>query len=141
MLDMAMRQAAVGAAIRRAREEKGWKQRQLAAQIPGRDGSINSQTVSNWERGVHEPDIETLEVIAAALGKPISYFLAEGEATLADQSALETLRLTALSQEAAAEAIVGASERMIVAADRLLEAAERLESSAAHIQRGRVRRA
>jgi transcriptional regulator with XRE-family HTH domain len=91
MLDVAMRQAAVGAAIRRAREAKGWKQRQLAAQIPGRDGPINTQTVSNWERGVHEPDIETLEIIAAALEQPISYFVADGEALGLDREQGEAI--------------------------------------------------
>jgi transcriptional regulator with XRE-family HTH domain len=79
MLDMSMRQAALGAAIRQARIEKGMKQRQLAAQIPGRDGPVDTQTVSRWERGENVPDLDKLEVVAQVLGKPLSYFVAEEE--------------------------------------------------------------
>jgi transcriptional regulator with XRE-family HTH domain len=79
MLDMSMRQAALGAAIRQARIEKGMKQRQLAAQIPGRDGPVDTQTVSRWERGENVPDLEKLEVLAQVLGKPLSYFVADSE--------------------------------------------------------------
>ena len=55
------------------------KQRQLAAQIPGRDGPIDTQTVSRWERGENVPDLDKLEVLAQVLGKPLSYFVADNE--------------------------------------------------------------
>ena len=91
ILDVSMRAATIGAAIARARKEKGLKQRHLAAQIPGRDGPIGTQTVSNWERGVHAPEIETLEVVAQVLGKPLSYFLGEEEASPRSEDVLSGL--------------------------------------------------
>lgn len=129
MLDMSMRSAAIGAAIRRAREEKGWKQRQLAAQIPGRAGvTINAQTVSNWERGKHTPDMETLAVVAQALGKPISSLLnGDGEpAEEATPSAARELLLAAQAQRESAEALLGAAQVLLKAGTALAQEADRL---------------
>jgi transcriptional regulator with XRE-family HTH domain len=109
MLDMSMRQAALGAQIRAARKAKKWKQRELAARIPGRDGfPIDTQTVSRWERGEHQPDLDTLNLVAVELGQPLSYFLPEDET-----AAIEPLTLAqavALLAEAATELREAASE-------------------------------
>jgi transcriptional regulator with XRE-family HTH domain len=130
MLDMSMRQAALGAAIRQARREKGWKQRQLAAQIPGRDGPVDTQTVSRWERGEHVPDLDTLEIVAQVLGKPLSYFVAEED---------EEVMPTASDLLAAARAKIQAAERLEDAADALLKAAEAFHASAPPVRAGRRR--
>ena len=131
MLDVSMRAAAIGAAIARARKEKGWKQRELASQIPGRDGPIETQTVSNWERGKHAPDLETLRIIAQALGKPVAFFLEDEETT---PSAASDLLAAATAQIRAAEAIEDA-------AGALLEAAKALEQAAEQPRRATRRRA
>src|SRR5919201_950626 len=64
----------LGAKIRSARAEKGWKQKHLAAEV-----RVEPITVSRWERGATTPDFDALGLIAEATGKPLSYFLGEDE--------------------------------------------------------------
>ena len=54
--------ASVGKHIRRLRTAKGLTQEQLAEKL-----FVTRQTVSAWETGKAQPDLETLERIAAAL--------------------------------------------------------------------------
>src|ERR1044072_4494362 len=58
--------------IKTARDEKGWKQKQLAAAV-----HVEPGTVSRWETAAHAPDITTLKIIARELDKPLSYFVAD----------------------------------------------------------------
>ena len=53
-----------------ARKAKGLSQHELAAEL-----HVSRQSVSNWERGKSLPDLETLTVIAAALGVSASELL------------------------------------------------------------------
>jgi transcriptional regulator with XRE-family HTH domain len=100
MLEMTMRQAGIGDSIRKARKDKHWKQKHLAAAV-----HVEPVTVSRWERGVSTPDLDTLQVIARETGKPISFFVADEsdlqtEASLAEtaqQLAAELARLTDLN--------------------------------------------
>ena len=62
-------------AIRAARQEKRWKQKQLAAAV-----HVEPLTVSRWERGQHMPDLDTLGLVAKATGKDLSYFIGEAAA-------------------------------------------------------------
>jgi transcriptional regulator with XRE-family HTH domain len=62
----------LGARIRTARTEKGWKQKHLAAQV-----SVEPITVSRWERGATTPDLDVLGLVAEATGKPLSFFVDE----------------------------------------------------------------
>lgn len=97
-----MRQAGIGASIRKARKDKGWKQKHLAAAV-----HVEPVTVSRWERGVNTPDLDTLAVIAQETGKPLSFFVAdEGElqveaslVEVAQQLAVELARLSRLNDE------------------------------------------
>jgi transcriptional regulator with XRE-family HTH domain len=59
----------LGEAIRKAREEKGMSQTDLAKQIYKRRA-----TLSDIENGKTEPDASTLSLIAACLDKPLSHF-------------------------------------------------------------------
>lgn len=52
----------VGRNIKKFREKKGMTQEEMAEQL-----NVTRQTVSSWETGRTEPDIETLESIAATL--------------------------------------------------------------------------
>ncbi len=61
--------AAMGELIRKAREEAGLSQEELARYIYRRRA-----TVTDLENGKHEPDASTLALLAAALEKPIQYF-------------------------------------------------------------------
>jgi transcriptional regulator with XRE-family HTH domain len=54
---------ALGAALRRAREERGWKMREFAAEI-GRDPGV----LSRWETGERTPRPEQVAQILTALG-------------------------------------------------------------------------
>ena len=60
----------LGLRIRAAREAKGWKQKQLAAAV-----HVETVTISRWENAHTAPDLGTLQIIAGALERPISYFL------------------------------------------------------------------
>ena len=60
----------IGARIREARADKGWKQKELAAQV-----EVEPITVSRWERGATTPDLDVLGLVADATGKPLSYFV------------------------------------------------------------------
>lgn len=67
---VALQRKMIGEQIRKARIAKGWKQKRLAQAV-----HVEPQTVSNWERGVSTPDLDTLAVIADALGVEVSYFV------------------------------------------------------------------
>lgn len=59
--------ASVGKHIRRLRTAKGLTQEQLAEKL-----FVTRQTVSAWETGKAQPDLETLERIAEALGTEVT---------------------------------------------------------------------
>lgn len=65
----------LGERIREARMAKRWTQKRLADAA-----GFDAQSVSNYERDVHEPNLQRLETIARVLGKPMSYFVDEPEA-------------------------------------------------------------
>lgn len=69
---IARRRMVVGEQIKRAREAKRWKQKELAVRV-----HVEPQTISNWERGVRVPDWEKIEILARELDQPISYFVAD----------------------------------------------------------------
>lgn len=83
----------LGERIREARLQKRWSQRRLADAA----GFGDAQSVSKYERDVHEPNLARLEAIARALGKPMSYFVDEPEAQEDLRAAVE--RLTGLVQD------------------------------------------
>ena len=102
----------VGERIRQARAERGWKQKNLAAEV-----SVEPITVSRWERGATTPDLQVLGRVAEATGKPLSYFVGDdGEA-----SAGSTLESAADRIETAALRVAEASERMAAVASELVE--------------------
>ncbi len=85
MLEMTLRQAGIGESIRKARKDKRWKQKHLAAAV-----HVEPATVSRWERGVSTPDLDTLQVIAQETGKPLSFFVADQEDLVGEASLAET---------------------------------------------------
>lgn len=102
----------VGERIRQARADRGWKQKNLAAEV-----SVEPITVSRWERGATTPDLQVLGRVAEATGKPLSYFVGDdGEAR-----AGSTLDNAADRIEAAALRVAEASERMAAVASELVE--------------------
>lgn len=66
---LALRNAALGQRIKAARDGKRWKQKELAAAM-----NVEPVTVSRWERGVHTPDLLTLQLLAEKTGRPLVYF-------------------------------------------------------------------
>ena len=69
---MAEQRHELGRRIQTARLEKRWKQKQLAAAV-----NVEPITVSRWETGRHMPDLDMLEMIAQATGKPVAFFVDE----------------------------------------------------------------
>jgi transcriptional regulator with XRE-family HTH domain len=95
---MARDQRALGERIKEARTLKRWKQKQLAAAV-----SVEPITVSRWETGRHAPDLDMIDLIAEALGQPVSYFLGgpmNGTAATVPDGA-ETSALLAMAAEMA----------------------------------------
>lgn len=77
----------IGARIKQAREARTrddgrpWTQGDLARALPG---TVDAASVSRWETGKVRPSDDTLELIAEALGRDVSYFLAPEVAGTAD---------------------------------------------------------
>jgi transcriptional regulator with XRE-family HTH domain len=108
---MANEKARLGEKIRAARAAKGWKQKHLAAEV-----DVEPITVSRWERGATTPDLDVLNQVAEATGKPVGYFVGgEPEAESAAAGALDD---AARRIEAAALHIASEADRI---ADLLAE--------------------
>jgi len=108
---VAKRDPQLGARIREARAERGWKQKHLAAEV-----SVEPITVSRWERGATTPDLEVLRNVADVTGKPLSFFVdAPG------RPATPELADAAARIEAAATRVAEESERIAVLLSELVE--------------------
>lgn len=64
--------------LREAREAHGISQRNLGIEA-GLDEFVASTRINRYEAGVHQPDLQTLERLAAVLGQPVAYFYAEDD--------------------------------------------------------------
>lgn len=64
--------------LREARESYGVSQRSLGIEA-GLDDFVASTRVNRYETGVHQPDLQTLQRLAAVLGLPVAYFYAEDD--------------------------------------------------------------
>jgi len=60
--------------VKQLREEKGLKQTELALML-----EISQGTLSNWERGVHDPDNETLGQLAQIFDCSVDYLLGRSD--------------------------------------------------------------
>lgn len=68
---------ALGRRIRAARLARGWTQAQLGERLFGVDDPNSAAPrVSRWERGMHKPDLDTIEKLAKVLELPAAYFVA-----------------------------------------------------------------
>lgn len=63
----------IGRKIQKAREEAGLNQEELAARI-----GLSQATLSNYELGKRRLYLAQLEAISRELGRPLQYFLLEG---------------------------------------------------------------
>ncbi|MDO1529565.1 helix-turn-helix transcriptional regulator [Fulvimonas sp. R45] len=64
--------------LREAREALGISQRALGIEA-GLDEFVASTRVNRYETGVHQPDLKTLQRLAAILKLPVAYFYAEDD--------------------------------------------------------------
>ena len=64
--------------LREAREAYGLSQRMLGIEA-GLDEFVASTRVNRYETGVHQPDLQTLALLARVLGLPVAYFYAEDD--------------------------------------------------------------
>lgn len=74
--------ASVGRHIRRLRLEQHLTQEELAGRL-----HVTRQAVSNWERNIAQPDLDTLQAIAAALGVEITQVIYGGPPATASGAA------------------------------------------------------
>lgn len=77
---------ALGEKLRQARLEKGLSQRQLCGQ------ELTRNMLSQVENGSARPSMDTLQLLAHRLGKPVSWFLDEETAQLPNLQVMERLR-------------------------------------------------
>ena len=64
--------------LREAREARDISQRSLGIEA-GLDEFVASTRVNRYETGVHQPDLQTLQRLAAVLKLPVAYFYAEDD--------------------------------------------------------------
>ncbi len=64
--------------LAQARIRAGLSQRQLGLQA-GLDPAVASPRINQYERGVHEPHLDTAQRLAKALGIPAAFLYAEDE--------------------------------------------------------------
>lgn len=64
--------------LREAREAKGLSQRSLGIEA-GIDEFVASTRINRYETGVHQPDYQTLRLLAEVLDLPTAYFYAEDD--------------------------------------------------------------
>lgn len=76
----------LGEKIKQARLEAGLSQRQLCA------GQITRNMLSQIEHGTARPSMDTLRLLAAGLGKPVSYFLEDEVVTSPNQEVMARSR-------------------------------------------------
>ncbi len=63
-IDARRARRAIGVALRRAREARGWSQLQLSSAV-----GVSQATVSRWEVGVGRLDVGDLFALASVLGR------------------------------------------------------------------------
>jgi transcriptional regulator with XRE-family HTH domain len=98
--------ARLGDRIREARSGKGWKQRELAAEV-----EVEPITVSRWERGATTPDLDVLGLVAEATGKPLSYFVGGAEPAQVDDDRIAALEAAVARIEAKLDTLLSAVTR------------------------------
>ena len=101
----------LGRRIRAARLAKELTQAQLGERLFGEDDpNVAAPRVSRWERGMHKPDLDTIERLAKLLDLPAAYFVASSEVVAEAILLLSQLRparqreVVKLLRELAAEA-------------------------------------
>lgn len=60
--------------VKELREERGLKQTEMGATL-----GISQATISNWERGVHDPDNEALMLLSGFFDASIDYLLGNSD--------------------------------------------------------------
>jgi transcriptional regulator with XRE-family HTH domain len=60
--------------IKEARLEKKLTQKQLAEELTKRGKKTSNTAVANWESGLNNPDVDTLQLICEITGKDGNYF-------------------------------------------------------------------
>ena len=83
----------LGEKLRQARLEKGLSQRQLCGE------ELTRNMLSQIENGSARPSMDTLQLFARRLGKPVSWFLEEAAAELPNRQVMEQLRQAFVSRE------------------------------------------
>lgn len=76
----------LGEKLLKARQEAGLSQRQLCGDV------ITRNMLSQIEHGTARPSMDTLRILAARLGKPMSYFLEEDAVMSPNQELMEQAR-------------------------------------------------
>lgn len=60
---------------------------------------VHVVTVSSWERGKAKPTVDNLAAIADATGRPLTYFMGEGDDDEEDERALRAIVLTLVERD------------------------------------------
>lgn len=112
----------VGRRIKRARQRKGWYQRELAMAV-----HVQPQTIANWERGGSVPGLGYLDLVARALGVTVSALLEEEVAGTEEQPSRPSVSAAVFEPVDRLETAVA---QLVAAANRLIQLAAALEPRA-----------
>jgi transcriptional regulator with XRE-family HTH domain len=74
---------AAGETIRRARQRRGWTQRELAEKCIAAGAKFGHSVIANWERGEFRPNPGNLLVVVQTLNLDIDAMLAQYDALAA----------------------------------------------------------
>lgn len=85
LVRMLKAQRVSGHKIRQARLARGWSQAQLA-----RAAKTSERNIVRWENSQNSPRLESVFAIAAATGRPLAYFLVDGDADDEESEDLST---------------------------------------------------
>lgn len=95
----------IGRRLRAARLAKGWTQAHLGELLGLGEPNTAAPRISRYERGMHEPDLTTIEQLAKILGLPTAYFYASSDVLA--EAILLIATLTPKKQREALELLKG----------------------------------
>lgn len=89
----------LSARIRAARRSVEINGKPMSQQALADRLQVHVVTVSGWERAKSTPTVENLAAIADATGRPLAYFMGEGEDDEEDERALRAIAIDLIARE------------------------------------------
>ncbi len=129
-----MKNEEIGLSVRAMRKRCGWTQEKLAGET-----NLSVQAISNIERGLSEPTVTTLRVIANVMGYPMTDFFEEkgvrGDTKLSVERPIRTKSKTVRKTKKAEDNVIRVDQlRALLQREIQSLSVDELESVLHHIQ-------